>query len=121
MGRTYIDFVIENPEKYDLMFLLHFPMNAIAPNQPWGNFQHTFEIMQSTIEEGLAQKLITYSDPLTGSLQFWSFLHGLTSLNLKDRLAHFDGTGLRSLNHVYQAFEEHLKNISIGVDCKDDS
>jgi hypothetical protein len=52
------------------MFLLHFPMNAIAPNQPWGNFQHTFETMQSTIKECLAHKLIIYSDPLTGSLQF---------------------------------------------------
>lgn len=111
LGRTYIDFGIQNPEKYDLMFLLHLPMNGIALNQPWGNFQQTFQFMQSVINECISDKSVIYTDPLTGSLQFWCFLHGITSLFLKDRLIDFCGCGQRDLDPVYDAWDGYIQSI----------
>lgn len=115
LARAYIDFGIKNPEKYDLMFLLHSPMNAIASNEPWGNFQQTLDIMQSTIAECITGKFVIYTDVFTGSLQFWSFLHGITSLHLKNRLAHFSEGKRQNLNPVFQACEGYIKSISVNA------
>ena len=111
LGKTYIDFGIQNPEKYDLMFLLRFPMNAVGSNQPWGNFQKTFQYLQSVINECITEKPVIFTDPLTGSLQFWSFLHGLTSLYLKDRLPDYCDYDPQNLNPVYQAWEGFMESV----------
>jgi len=111
LGKTYIDFGIQNPEKYDLMFLSHAPMNVIDLNEPWENFQQTFEILQGTIKECMAEKSVIYTDLLTGSLQFWCFLHGITSLFLKGRLASFHGSDKQNFECIYQAWTEYISGI----------
>lgn len=116
LGKIYIDFGVQNPEKYDLMFLLHSPMKGIPSDQLWGNFKETFEILKSTLKECITWKSVIYTDPLTGSLQFWSFLHGLTSLYLKDRLGHFCGCDQQNLNPIYQAWNEYVASISVVPD-----
>ncbi|MBE9463735.1 TetR/AcrR family transcriptional regulator [Dyadobacter subterraneus] len=113
LGKTYIDFGIQNPEKYDLMFLLQSPMNVTELNRPWGNFQKTFEILQRTIKECMAEKSVIYTDPLDGSLQFWCFLHGITSLYIKDRLVNFCGYDQPILDPIYQAWNEYLGRIHV--------
>ncbi|WAC13130.1 TetR/AcrR family transcriptional regulator [Dyadobacter pollutisoli] len=112
LAKIYIDFGVQNPEKYDLMFLLHSPMRRIPSDQLWENFKETFEILQRTLKECITWKSVTYTDPLTGSVQFWGFLHGLTSLYLKDRFAYFCGTEPEDLAPVYQACEQYLSSIS---------
>ena len=61
------------------MFLFDSPMNAIDLNQSGGNFQRTFLFMQTVINECIREKSVIYTDPLSGSLQFWAFLHGIIS------------------------------------------
>lgn len=111
LGKTYIDFGKQNPEKYDLMFLFDSPMNAIDLNQPWGNFQQTFQFIQTVVNECIIEKSVIYTDPLSGSLQFWAFLHGITSLYLKGRLAHFCGYEMQNSNAVNQAWDQYMENI----------
>lgn len=113
LGKTYIDFGVQNPQKYDLMFILHSPMNSIQLNQPWGNFQETFQFMQSIINECIAKKIIIYTDPLTTSLQCWGFLHGLISLYLKKRFSNLSCAGQHNLNPIYQAWNEYIGCISV--------
>jgi len=98
-----------------LMFLLDSPMNAINVNQPWGNFQHTFRFMRNVVNECINEKSVVYKDPLIGSLQFWSFLHGITSLYLKDRLVDFCGSEQQESNSVYQVWNGYVQSIHVAA------
>lgn len=112
LGKTYIDFGIENPKQYELMFILHHPMKGIELLQSCDNFQHTFRFMQSTVRESIAKKTVIYTDPHTASLQLWSILHGLTTLYLNDRLASYCGCDGQNPDPVYRAWELYMECIS---------
>jgi AcrR family transcriptional regulator len=112
LGKTYIDFGIQNPRQYDLMFIMHQPMKGIGLLQSCDNFQHTFRFMQSAVRESIAKKMVIYRDPNTASLQLWSFLHGLTSLYLSNRLANYCGCDGQNPDPVYRAWEHYIESIS---------
>lgn len=67
--------------------------------------------MQTIINECIREKSIIYTDPLSGSLQFWAFLHGVTSLCLKGRLADFYGYEKKYSNIVNQAWDQYMESI----------
>ena len=120
LGKTYIDFGIQNPRQYELMFILNHPMNGIELPESCDNFQHAFRFMQSTVRESIAKKRVIYTDPHTASLQLWSILHGLTCLYLSDRLAHYCGCDGKNPDPVYRAWELYIESISIKNNSKTD-
>ena len=90
LGRIYIEFGLNNPEYYDLMFIMRAPMNAlkekIGVEQCWQDGQSTFSFLQSIINEGISKGLIKDgSDPLALSMYAWTCVHGMVSLHIRER------------------------------------
>jgi len=83
--KTYISFGLENPELYDLMFIIRSPMN-VDEKLHKANGGETLAYLVDCLEECFAANLIRLKDVQTATLQIWSMAHGLLALNLRCRL-----------------------------------
>lgn len=85
IGETYIMFGLQNPELYDLMFIIRAPMN-VDDSIHKNNGVDAFDFLLEHVTLCTTNNLIHITDPLEGSLQLWAMAHGLISLNLRCRL-----------------------------------
>lgn len=86
MGEIYIDFAFKNPELYSLMFMDKAPMNKIHNNNECWDLGHkNHELLTSTVKECFKEKGISDMEAEILSLSIWSYVHGLSSLGIRDR------------------------------------
>ncbi len=97
MSASYINFAFKNPELYDLMFILNEPMCADENAENWECGLRVYRILQEIIDESLNQKLLKGESAPMISFMFWSSLHGMVSLHLRNRLRMYNGLDLESL------------------------
>lgn len=83
IGRAYIDFAIQNPVAYRLMFDLRPPTEPRADltQASVESFQPLLDAVDRAIEAG-----VLHGDALTVAHVVWAGLHGLASLRLADKL-----------------------------------
>ena len=87
MGRIYVEFAMNNPEMYELMFILKAPMECLDKDEhDWEEGMHAFDIVVKTAQECVDQKIIRPIDATTLSFTLWSALHGMCALNPSNRL-----------------------------------
>jgi AcrR family transcriptional regulator len=87
---TYVRFGKNNPELYDLMFIIRAPMNGIKEHEKWEKGDDSFDFLVQCITECIEKKLIRYEDPMVAALSIWAMGHGLVSLDLRCRLTVID-------------------------------
>jgi AcrR family transcriptional regulator len=90
MGLGYIRFAIENPDMYNLIFVMQDPLNHVheCVDDNWDEGDQAFKVLLQTIsacqEEGYFKGL----DAAAVSFMVWSTVHGLCSLRISGHLAH---------------------------------
>lgn len=87
-GRAYIRYALDNPQDYELMFILSCTMDALAVKEEfWKDGASAIGLVKNNviacIEAGYFRKDL---DPEHASLLLWSQVHGLASLMIKERL-----------------------------------
>ncbi|MDZ4679345.1 MAG: TetR/AcrR family transcriptional regulator [Saprospiraceae bacterium] len=85
LSYTYIRFARENPEFYDLMFIMNAPMDALESEEKWAMGDQTFGFVVNLIEE--CQKTGRFQGKNAYQLAFhcWASVHGLVSLEIRQR------------------------------------
>ncbi|WEK33417.1 MAG: TetR/AcrR family transcriptional regulator [Candidatus Pseudobacter hemicellulosilyticus] len=121
MGRTYIQFAFDNPEFYDLMFLLKDPLQDMqAPcgdEQEWEEGVRSFDFLKQTIIDCQQVGYFQGQDPGLQSMWVWGTVHGLCSMHLSNRLdiiskLHLDsGNALQTLSAIFESFVLNLEKI----------
>lgn len=88
LGRVYIRFGIQNPEFYDLMFIMRAPISTIERAGEWKCGMEAFEFLHAIIRECLEQDLLNVDDQPSPaiSMMVWSVVHGLVSLHVRQRM-----------------------------------
>lgn len=86
LGQLYMQFAIENPELYDLMFIMRAPMNALfEKKKEWERGFASFEFLESIVNDCIEQKLIRFTETKIATVAIWAYVHGLISLYIRDR------------------------------------
>jgi len=88
MGKEYIRFALENPEMYDLMFNLKAPMEfleTMEQSEVWNEGRATFHILKNNVEACMKQGYFQGLDIEGVSFMIWSAVHGMCSLQIRDR------------------------------------
>ncbi len=115
-GREYLEFAFENPQLYELMFIVKAPMGEVINNaensRTIQSFQYLKDDITSCIKEGLIKKI----DVDVAAVSFWSFGHGLASLLIRERLTMFEGEDQKQLieeaaNYLYSCLISSTKPI----------
>jgi len=85
-GRVYVQFAFENPELYDLMFIIRAPMNAIPKGIDWEVGKRTLQVLKDNVQECIQAGYIKEGNVDTISFGIWSIVHGMVSLIIRDRV-----------------------------------
>ncbi len=80
MGRAYIQFGLENPEQYRIIF-----MNREEREPPWVTPEHMADLtafgdLLAAVEQAIDTGAVRPVDPFLISLGLWAAVHGVTSL-----------------------------------------
>jgi AcrR family transcriptional regulator len=112
LGRAYIEYGINNPEEYDLKFLLKAPLEALQfRHEVWCDGLKAFELVKSMVQDckdhGYFKPDLSVEATAT---MLWAQVHGLVTLYLRDRLEMFENKDIkRIVEESYDAFIKFLK------------
>jgi len=84
-GKIYCDFAMENKELYDLMFIMRAPMNAVDSPAEWKVGRHSYELLQSIVQECIDGGIIKTADPKIATFSLWALMHGAVSIFIRGR------------------------------------
>ena len=87
MGSIYINFAMENPDMYDLMFIKEAPIDHIydSEHDDWKEGAGTFNFLRQTIAQCLALGYFQGHNLEPLSYLIWSAVHGMVSLSIRKR------------------------------------
>ncbi len=89
MGELYMEFALQYPAYYDLMFLHREPINDDESDEDWHSGRQSFAKLHELVGECIESGQINLPDADVGSLYIWSFMHGMTTLKICERLKVF--------------------------------
>lgn len=87
MGENYINFGLDNPEFYDVMFIQRAPMQALEKmeNCDWKNGENALNVLKANIAECMEKGFIKKGSVDAVSMGIWGMVHGLVSLSIRQR------------------------------------
>jgi AcrR family transcriptional regulator len=115
-GHAYLKFAVENPELYDLMFLIKAPMDAVTRDPSKHKTERSIQLLKddiaSCIESGVLRQVPRERSVDTIALAFWAVGHGLASLLIRQRLYTF---GNRAQARLINQTADYLYNSLISA------
>lgn len=85
-GLAYIQFAIDQPQYYDLMFISRIPAKTIKKQHEWISGNRTYDILKLNISQAKAAGYFKNIDVEVAAFSLWSFVHGISSLFVRDRM-----------------------------------
>ena len=86
LGRKFMAFARKYPKYYDIMFITMAPMDCHLNKDKWPEGTKAHAFLEGLVAECKAQGRFKKLDAQILSLTIWSFVHGLCSLELQNRL-----------------------------------
>ena len=84
-AKVYISFALENPEYYELMFIMRGPAKEIKKKENWEVGLRSFEFLKENIRQCMDAGYLLKGNMDMAAFAFWSFTHGISSLIIRDR------------------------------------
>jgi AcrR family transcriptional regulator len=84
--KLYVDWALENPKLYDLMFILEMPMNVIAEQDCVDIGKQAFAMLVERVQACVDAGQLKIKDTQLASFMTWNMLHGIVSLIIKRRV-----------------------------------
>ncbi len=114
MGRLYMQFALENPDYYDLMFIAKGVAIKITEKQEWNIGQRSYDYLRDTVKECIEEGYMIESDVDSATFAVWGFVHGMASLIIRGRCAmipeeHINHIVNGSLEFMYKNFNHKSK------------
>lgn len=91
IGYVYMDHHIQNPQCFNLVFLLDSPLSEFKRQNRWDKYGNAIGFFKYTVAECMENKLINYTDEMEACLEIWGQAHGLITLVVKRS---YEGLGL---------------------------
>ena len=88
MGRSYIRFAVQNPELFDLMFIMTAPMDKLD-KEDWVEGDQAFGLLVQVVQECMNSGVFRKHNVQATAMMIWSAIHGYTALFLRKRLGMF--------------------------------
>ena len=96
-GEAYIQFALENPEYYDLMFMMRGPEKGIQEINDCDIGLKSYELLKTNVEECMDAGLFPRINIDIAAFSLWSFVHGIASLIIRGRGIMFPEEGIKSM------------------------
>lgn len=112
LGKVYLQFAVENPGYYDLMFIMRAPMEASDNEQKWEEGKKSHDVLHEIVNQCAAAGYFKGQDPFIVAHTIWAFTHGLASLYVRERMKMFpEETHEFMLSDALETFSSWLKKL----------
>ncbi|HYG02777.1 MAG TPA: TetR/AcrR family transcriptional regulator [Chryseosolibacter sp.] len=89
LGQAYIQFCLENAEMYNLLFVMHDPMDHVTHcKEDWDEGDRAFDVLYNTVVDCQQKGYLHDIEPIGLSFMIWSTMHGLCTLRTSGHLGH---------------------------------
>lgn len=89
MGRAYIQFAMQNPDIYQLLFIMKEPLKHVANcYEEWDEGDRAFDILLRTVEDCQKEGYLVGPNKEMLAFMIWSTMHGMCSLRTSGHLQH---------------------------------
>jgi AcrR family transcriptional regulator len=85
-GLAYIQFAIDQPLYYDLMFISRIPARTINKQHEWISGSRTYDMLKLNISQAKDAGHFKNVEVEVAAFSLWSFVHGISSLFVRDRM-----------------------------------
>ena len=85
-GLAYIQFALDQPFYYDLMFISRIPAKTITEQHEWKSGHRTYDVLKLNISQAKDAGYFKDIDIEVAAFSLWSFVHGISSLFVRDRM-----------------------------------
>jgi AcrR family transcriptional regulator len=111
LGKHYLKYAFENPELYDLMFVMTAPMETLECREEiWCDGERAFETLKFVVGDCIEAGYFKDAENETISVMVWSLVHGLATLHLRRRTMIFpEIKRIKLLEDAFTQFTEILK------------
>jgi AcrR family transcriptional regulator len=96
-GEAYIQFALENPQYYDLMFMMRGPVNEIQETTDCDIGLKSYELLKTNVEECMDAGLFPRTNIDVAAFSLWSYVHGIASLIIRGRGIMFPEERIKSM------------------------
>ena len=88
-GEMYILFALENPEYYDLMFMMRGPAKKVTEKKEPDIGMRSYEFLRENVKECMEEGLLPEANVDVAAFSLWSHVHGISSLIIRARYTTF--------------------------------
>lgn len=89
-AEIYIRFALENPEYYNLMFIMRSPARKFIRKEDWNVGMRSYEFFRDDVKAAIDAGVLRAKDSNIAAFAMWSQAHGIVSLILRDRCLMMD-------------------------------
>lgn len=113
-GELYIKFGLENPEYYNLMFIMRSPFRKVeGDTEKWQNGMRSYQFFRDDVERGIAEGALKGESVDVMALALWAQVHGLVALILRQRCPMIDPDELPKM--ALSAYRAMMANIGLAA------
>lgn len=109
--KLYIRFAVENPELYDIMFIMHAPMRSRDPKEPPVMGRKSYGVLYDAVALCVQEGALFPEDVDVLTFTFWAHIHGIASLLIRQRLSIFPDDVRDQL--IEESINSMMKNYSM--------
>ncbi|NJD52006.1 MAG: TetR/AcrR family transcriptional regulator [Candidatus Methanoperedens sp.] len=84
-GEAYVLFALENPEYYDLMFMMRSPVKNTTETNFYDIGLKSYELLKNNVNECMILGLFPRMNVDIVAFSLWSYVHGVASLIIRSR------------------------------------
>ncbi len=97
MGRIYMQFALENPDYYDLMFIAKGIGIKINKDKQWDAGERSYNYLRDNVKDCIEQGYFIKSDIDAVTFVFWSLVHGMASLIIRGRCSMIPDEAIKAM------------------------
>lgn len=112
LGEKYMEFAFSHPKYYDIMFIIESPMQCDENSEDWKEGESALKFLESIVFECIGQGHFKNQDPKILAFSIWSYMHGMCSLALRDRMKVYPEEERESMQmKSFEIFKQMLRQL----------
>lgn len=113
MGQQYLKYAIENPELYDLMFMMTAPIDCLeCRDDIWEDGHTALNMLNMILSRCQGAGYFVEQDLESLSLAVWATVHGLAALHLRKRTLMFaEAERIPRIEKAFETLTKMLKKL----------
>lgn len=112
MGEKYIQFTMDHPQYYEIMFIMDSPMDCDENCEHWEEGKRALASLEGILMACQQAGRFKDQDPQVLAFSIWSYMHGMCSLSLRKRLRCYSiEDGIRIPKESFEGFKGMLAKL----------